>query len=67
MVENTRQRCIVEGFDRALERKKRETPPTPKLLDGEQETRVVALRLGSPPTGHGNWTLRLLARKLVEW
>ena len=24
------------------------------------------MRLGSPPRGDANWTLRLLARKLVE-
>lgn len=24
------------------------------------------MRLGSPPKGYGNWTLRLLARKVIE-
>ena len=24
------------------------------------------MRLGSPPVGYGKWTLRLLARKVVE-
>ena len=37
-----------------------------KLLDGAQEAKVIAMRLGSPPKGYGNWTLRLLARKVVE-
>jgi hypothetical protein len=27
---------------------------------------VIALRLGPPPKGYANWTLRLLARKVVE-
>jgi hypothetical protein len=36
------------------------------LLDGEQEAKVIAMRLGSPPKGYANWTLRLLARKVVE-
>lgn len=26
-----------------------ETPPVPKLLDGEQEAQVIALHLGRPP------------------
>ena len=65
-VENIRQRCVLEGFEQALERKRRESPPVPKLLNGEQEARIIALRLGSPPKGYANWSLRLLARTVVE-
>lgn len=65
-VENVRQRFVEHGFDIALAGKKRETPPTAKLLDGEQEAKIIATRLGTPPTGYGKWTLRLLARKVVE-
>jgi len=65
-VENLRQRFVELGFDVALNGKKRETPPTPKLLDGEQEAKIIAMRLGTPPKGYGKWTLRLLARKVVE-
>ena len=65
-VENVRQRCVLEGFERALERKRRESPPVPKLLDGEQEARIIALRLGPAPKGYANWSLRLLARRVVE-
>ena len=39
------------------------TPPN-KRLDGEQEAKVIALRLG-PPKGYAHWTLRLLARQVV--
>ena len=53
-VENIRRRCVLEGFDKALERKQRATPPTPKILDGESEARIIALRLGPPPIGHGH-------------
>jgi hypothetical protein len=49
-----------------LNRKKRETPPTPKILDGKQEAEVIALRLGKPPAGFAHWTLRLLADQVVE-
>lgn len=65
-VENVRQRFVELGFDVALNGKKREKPPTEKLLDGEQEAKIIALRLGTPPAGYGKWTLRLLARKVVE-
>ena len=45
----------------------RESPRrSPKLLDGEQEARIIALRLGPPPKGYSNWSLRLLARRVVE-
>jgi hypothetical protein len=65
-VENIRQRFVMEGLERALETKKRENPPVPKLLDGEQEARIIATRLGQPPAGYANWSLRLLANQVVE-
>ena len=65
-MENIRQRFLLQGFERALERKPRRTPPVRKLLDGEQEAKVLALRLGPPPKGYAHWTLRLLARRVVE-
>jgi hypothetical protein len=65
-VELLRQRLVERGFDEALNGKKRVIPPTAKLLDGEQEAKIIATRLGPPPKGYANWTLRLLARKVVE-
>lgn len=65
-VENVRQKFVTEGFDVSLNRKNRDTPPRAKLLDGEQEARMIALRLGKPPKGYANWSLRLLAEKVVE-
>ena len=65
-VENVRQRCVLQGFEQALEGKRRESPPVPKLLNGEQEAHIIALRLGPPPKGYANWSLRLLARRVVE-
>jgi hypothetical protein len=65
-VENIRQRLVECGFRETLDGKKRQSPPTEKLLDGEQEARLIATRLGPPPKGYANWTLRLLARKVVE-
>ena len=65
-VENIRQRLVLGGFDQALNGKKRASPPIKKRLNGEQEAQLIALRLGSPPEGYANWTLRLLANKVVE-
>ena len=65
-VEKIRQRLVTEGFAIALNGKPRETPPRQILLAGEQEAKVIALRLGEPPKGFANWSLRLLAEKVVE-
>lgn len=65
-VENIRQRLVEQGFEVALNGVKRSRPPTEKRLDGEQEAQIIAMRLGSPPAGYAHWSLRLLARKVVE-
>jgi hypothetical protein len=57
---------VERGFDITLNGKKRDMPPRTKLLDGQQEAKIIALRLGKPPTGYSNWSLRLLAKKAVE-
>lgn len=65
-VENIRKQFVQNGFRQALDGKKREHPPVPKLLNGEQEAKIIATRLSPPPPGYANWTLRLLARRVVE-
>ena len=65
-VENIRKRLVEQGFEVALNGTKRQSAPTPKKLDGEQEAQVIAMRLGQAPKGYANWSLRLLARKVVE-
>jgi hypothetical protein len=65
-IENLRKRLVTEGFEAALNRKARESPPTPPLLDGQGEAKLIALRLGKPPVGYGRWTLQLLADELVS-
>jgi hypothetical protein len=64
-VEKIRQRLVERGFAETLHGAKRE-PPVGKLLSGKEEAEVIALRLSSPPKGYANWSLRLLARKVVE-
>ena len=64
-VENVRQKFVTEGFDASLNRQNRNTPPRAKLLDGEQEARLIALRLSKPPKGYAHWSPRLVAGKAV--
>ena len=65
-VENVRQRFVELGFEQTLDRKKSATAGAKKLLDGKSEAQLIAMRLGKPPKGYGKWTLRLLARKVIE-
>lgn len=65
-VESIRQRLVERGFPETLQGAKPQVPRNRKLLTGDQEARVIAMRLGPPPKGYANWTLRLLSRKLVE-
>ena len=65
-VENIRQRFVEFGFEQTLNRKKSAIAGAQKLLDGSEEAKIIAMRLGSPLVGYGKWTLRLLARKVVE-
>ncbi len=47
-------------------RKQRETPPTTRIFDGEAEAKLIALACSTPPEGHARWSIRLLAKRVVE-
>ena len=64
-VERTRERCVSDGLELALQRKPRTRERT-RRLDGEAEARLVQLACSEAPEGRARWTLRLLADKLVE-
>lgn len=64
-VENVRKRFCSIGFEDTVCKQREHVPRGPKL-DGEQEAKVIALRLGPAPEGFSNWTLRLLQSKVVE-
>ena len=64
-MEQIRERCVTEGLDSALERKKRSRERA-RRLDGEDEARLVSLACSDAPEGHARWTLTMLADKLVE-
>jgi hypothetical protein len=63
-VENIRERFVTEGFEITLNGKSK-SRVRGKILDGDQEAKIIALRLGLPPKGFANWTLRLLAEQAV--
>lgn len=65
MVEAVRQRCVEEGVEAALYDKPR--PGQKPKLSGVQQAHLIATACSAPPEGHRQWTLRLLADKVVEW
>jgi putative transposase len=38
----------------------------PVEIDGAQRAKITALACSTPPEGHGHWSIRLLADKVVE-
>lgn len=62
-VERVRKRFVMGGLARALNDDPR--PGQKRKLDGKQAARLVAEACSTPPTGHGRWTLRLLAGRVV--
>jgi len=64
-VERIRRRFVEDGLDVALGRK-----PTRRVyqrkLDGGQEAQLIALACSPPPLGRRQWSLRLLADRMVE-
>jgi len=66
MIYRVRKQLVEEGFEAALSRKPRMTPPDAAIFDGEKEARLIALACSKPPKGRARWTLRLLENKVVE-
>jgi len=64
-VANSRQRCVEEGVQAALQRRPLRRQYQRKL-DGKQEAQLIAVACSAPPEGQKRWTLRLLVDKLVE-
>lgn len=64
-VERVRKRFVEEGIESALNPKV-QARRRAKKLDGEAEAFLVATACSSAPEGYKDWTLKLLADKLVE-
>lgn len=53
------------GLEKVFEKKF--TPrPSRRKFDGDKEAHLVALCCSKPPRGRSDWTIRLLANKVVE-
>jgi transposase len=65
-IARVRQRFVEQGLEAALGRKPRERPGRLRKLDGRAEARLIALACSAPPQGRKEWTMRLLADRLVE-
>ena len=64
-VERTREKCVEMGVEAAINHTQpRRTKP--KVLDGAAEARLVQLACSNAPDGRENWTLQMLADKLIE-
>jgi transposase len=64
-VKRVRKRCVEEGIEAALLRK-RHRRTKPRKLDGEGEAHLIALCCSKPPEGRARWTLKLLSERLVS-
>lgn len=64
-VERVRQRFVEEGLESALNRKVAERSHL-KKLDGAAEAFLIATACTGAPEGRAEWTMQLLADKLVE-
>jgi transposase len=63
-VSRIRKRYLEGGLSEALEEKPRSGAP--RKFDGVDRAKVTALACSDPPEGHAQWSLRLLADKMVE-
>lgn len=64
-IHRTKQRFVEEGLDVALNGQKGGRVYRRKA-DGDFEAHLVALSCSDPPEGYAQWSLRLLADKVVE-
>ena len=64
-VERVRQRFVEEGLESAINPKP-QTRYRSKKLDGSGEAFLVATACSKAPEGQSDWTLQLLADRLVE-
>lgn len=64
-LDRVKKRFVEEGLETALGRRPSQRRYERKA-DGEFEARLVALSCSEPPKGYSQWSLRLLADRVVE-
>lgn len=62
-VQNMRERYCREGL-KCLHDEPR--PGRPRIIDGEVEAKMVTIACSAPPKGRERWTIRLIAKRLIE-
>ena len=65
-VGNTARDYCLLGLEYVLRRKTHARPPVTPIVNGEREARIIALACGQPPDGYSRWSVRLLAKRIVE-
>ena len=66
MVYRVRKQLVEDGLEAVLRRKPRAATAVPRIFDGGEEAKLIALAYSEPPKGRARWTLRLLENKAVE-
>ena len=64
-IDRVKKRFVEDGLDVVLNGKKN-TRIYSKKIDGDFEAHLIALSCSEPPEGYAEWSLRLLADKVVE-
>lgn len=64
-VERTREKCVLEGLEAALNHTRPQKTRS-KVLDGAAEARLAQIACTEAPDGHESWSLQMLADKLIE-
>ncbi len=63
-IERVRKKFVLYGLAEALNEKPRSGQP--KKIIGKEEAFLIATACSDPPPGRSNWTMELLADKLVQ-
>jgi transposase len=64
-VRNVRQRFVEQGLEAALERKEQQVLSRKRVMDGENEARLISIACSTPPKGCAKWTMQMLADELI--
>jgi transposase len=59
------KRYEADGITAVLGRKTRATPPVPAKVTGEVEAHIIAVCCSAPPEGKANWSMQMIADKIV--
>lgn len=63
-IERVRKRCVTGGLEHALNEQPRSGRK--RVIDDKVEAILLTLAQSVPPVGYKNWTLQMLADRLVE-